>query len=107
MKFVFVETAILCTKTTRRSYSEGQKLAAISAVNSGRSIREVRKAYKISESKFRLSMKTGITSSARLESEKTFTSEQEQEVVQHVLRLATLVFGITYTNFLKHALQCG
>jgi hypothetical protein len=77
-------------KSTPGSYREEQLLAAISAVKSGRSIREVGKAFKIVESTFRLPMKAGITSTAGLGRKAAFAADRKQELAKHILGIAEL-----------------
>jgi hypothetical protein len=52
-------------------------LTAVNAVKSGRSIPEVGRTYKISESRVWLHMTAGIISNGRLGCEVTFTADQE------------------------------
>jgi hypothetical protein len=50
---------------------------AISVVKSGRSIREIGRAYRIAQSTIQIHMKAGVTSTARLGRRGAFTADQE------------------------------
>jgi hypothetical protein len=66
-------------------------LAAISAVKSGCSIREVGRAYKIAGFTFRFRMESGITSTAQLCRKAIFAPDQEQKLNEPVLSLSRLL----------------
>jgi hypothetical protein len=84
-KFVIVALLQCMCKAFKGSYSEEQLLIAVSAIQA---IQEAGGACKV-ESASGLVIKAGITSTARV-GHKTFTSDQEQQLVENVLRPTTL-----------------
>lgn len=87
-------------KTQRRSFSVTALDAALNAiVEDGRKIREVARSFEISEATLRRKLKiknrTKEVKSESLGRAPVFSPAQEKDIVDHVLKLANLFFGIT------------
>ncbi|KAF5307116.1 hypothetical protein FQR65_LT18450 [Abscondita terminalis] len=87
-------------KTRRRSFSAEALNAALNAiVEDGRKIRELAKAFEIHEATLRRKLKIkNLMKDVKSESlgrAPVFSPPQEKEIVDHVLNLANLFFGIT------------
>lgn len=80
---------------------------AIAAIKSGRQIREFGRAFDIHKATLRTKMKSGNLGPPKLGSNPTFTEEQENELVDHVIKVATFLefpvlnFGELLFNMLK------
>lgn len=90
-------------KTQRGSFSAETLDAALNAIlKDGRKIREVARTYGIHEATLRRKLKIkNLTKDAKSESlgrAPVFSAAQEKEIVDHVLNLANLFFGVTSTE---------
>lgn len=89
-------------KTERKSWSSDNLKTAIEAVNGGSSIRKAARDFNIPETTIRDNMKRALPSDS-LGRKATFTPEQEQELVNHVIKLANLFYGVTPLGLRKIA----
>jgi hypothetical protein len=75
------------------------------AIQSGRRIREVGRAFNIPESTLRDKMKSGFPSATRLGRKPVFTAEQEKELANHILKIANTLYGMSPTHLRKVAYE--
>lgn len=79
----------------RKSWNEDQIKAALNCIQERTSIRKAAKQYNIPESTLRDKMKTPMNLNPALGRKPTFNELQEQEIAEHVIRLANLFYGLS------------
>ncbi|KAB0805657.1 hypothetical protein PPYR_02627 [Photinus pyralis] len=89
-------------KTERKSWSSDSLKKALEAINGGSSIRKAGRDFNIPESTLRDQMKLA-SPSVSLGRKGIFTPQQEQEIVNHVIKLANLFYGVTPMSLRKIA----
>ncbi|KAJ8936241.1 hypothetical protein NQ318_006167 [Aromia moschata] len=82
-------------QTDRKSWSSDNLKRAIEAIKGGCSIRKTGRDFLIPESTLRDKLKFRSAHNIALGRKATFTPEQEQELVEHVVKLAKLFYGVT------------
>lgn len=82
-------------KTEKAKWSEEQFRCAIAAIEGGRKIREVGRAFGIHEATLRTRMKAGNIGPSKLGRNPVFTEEQETELAAYVSTMAKVFFGVT------------
>ena len=76
--------------TNRKSWSTDVLKRALNAIEEGSSIRKAGRDFGIPEATLRDKLKNLQVSNTNLGRNATFTDQQEQELVRHVIRLAKL-----------------
>lgn len=79
--------------------------AALEAVNSGRKIKEVARAFMLPESSIRDRLKKGEYYDPRLGRKATFSKEDEKELADHIIMLSKTFFGISQQQLRKLAYE--
>ncbi|KAJ8945555.1 hypothetical protein NQ318_020401 [Aromia moschata] len=92
-------------KTEKAQWTENELEAAITAIQSGRKIREVGRSFNIPESTLRDKLKININTKGKLGRKPVFNDEQETAIASHVIKLANIFFGITPAELRRLAYQ--
>ncbi|XP_072395080.1 uncharacterized protein [Diabrotica undecimpunctata] len=92
-------------KTKRSKWTEDELKAAITALRSGRKIREVGQSFNIPESTLRDKLKSNSHKKIKLDRKPIFNDEQESTIANHVKKLANMFFGVTLLELRRLAYQ--
>lgn len=92
-------------KTEKSKWTEDELRAAITAIKSGRKIREVGRSFNIPEATLRDKLKANINTKTKLGRKPVFNDEQETSIANHVVKLANMFFGITPIELRRLAYQ--
>ncbi|XP_049772017.1 uncharacterized protein LOC126153263 [Schistocerca cancellata] len=88
-------------KTQKAKWTQEELCKALDAINSGRKIREVSRAFRIHEATLRTRMNIKNTEGPKLGRYPTFSTEQENEIRDHVITMSKLFYGITCIQLRK------
>lgn len=90
-------------KSEKARWTAEQLSAAINAINSGRSVREVARSFNIPRSTLQVRLKRNDTTNASLGRNSVFTKEEEEVLAKQVIKLSKHFYGITPTEIKKCA----
>ena len=92
-------------KTQKGQWTQEQLQKALDAIKSGKKIRQVARTFGIHEATLRTRLKAKNTEGPKLGRNPTFSNEQENEIKDHVIKMAKLFYGISCFQLRKIAFE--
>ena len=101
--FIFQIPRIYKRRTNKAAWTAETLQAALEAVNGGRALREVARAFSITRGTLQDRIKSGNRHKPQLGRRSVFSQAQENELAEQVLNLSKIFLGVTRSSIMRSA----